>query len=379
VTAAQGMCSDRFANVRAALDDNLASGDELGASIHLDIDGETLIDLWGGHRDVARTTAWTEDTITNVWSTTKTVTSLAALILVDRGLLDVHAPVATYWPEFAAAGKADIEVRHLMAHTSGVSGWDPPFTVADMYDLEASTRRLAAQAPWWKPGTASGYHASSQGHLIGEVIRRITGLHLKDFIAQELAGPLGADFQLGAREADWGRVADIVPPPPLQFDLAALEPASPMYKTFTGPVASPTEANTAAWRGAELGALNGHSNARGVARMLSAISLGGTVDGTKLLSPPTIELIFEQQSNGVDLVLGIPLRFGIGYALPRLDSVPYIPDERICFWGGWGGSLIVMDTGRRMTFSYMMNKMGPGIIGSDRSEAYVRVIQDCLA
>jgi CubicO group peptidase (beta-lactamase class C family) len=152
------------------------------------------VDIWGGHRDTARSTGWDEDTITNVWSTTKTITNLAVLMLADRGELDVHAPVARYWPEFGANGKEGIKVRHLMSHTSGVSGWERPFSREEMYDWDTSTARLAAQAPWWEPGTASGYHANNQGHLIGEVIRRITGLHLKDFVASQIAGPVGALF-----------------------------------------------------------------------------------------------------------------------------------------------------------------------------------------
>lgn len=145
----------------------------------------------------------TENTITNVWSTTKTVTNLAALMLADRRQLDPYAPVAKYWPEFAENGKERIEVRHLLSHTSGVSGWEAPFQTEDMYDWDSSTRRLAAQAPWWEPGTASGYHAANQGHLIGELVRRLTGKHLKTFVAEEIAGPLGADFHSGARKADW--------------------------------------------------------------------------------------------------------------------------------------------------------------------------------
>ena len=151
-----------------------------------------------------------------------------------------------------------------------------------------------------------------------------------------------------------------------------------MYKTFTGPVADAEAANTPAWRRAELGALNGHGNARSVARILRALTLDGVADGVRLLSADTIALIFDEQSHGTDLVLGVPLRFGIGYALPEAETVPYLPQGRACFWGGWGGSVILMDTDRRATISYMMNKMAPGIIGSDRSEAYVRVIQDCL-
>ncbi len=372
--AVEGTCAERYQPVRAALAAQLASGEELGASIVLNVDGETVVDIWGGFRDEARTTPWTRDTITNVWSTTKTVTNLAALMLADRGLLDVYAPVARYWPEFAANGKQDIEVRHVLSHTAGVSGWEQPFSTEDMYDWDKSTAQLAAQAPWWEPGTASGYHALNQGHLVGEIIRRITGKSLKQFVAQEIAGPLGADFQIGAAERDWGRIADVVPPPPLPFDMDSIDPQSPAFKTMTGPVPDASAANTAGWRHADMGACNGHGNARSVARILSALALGGEVDGIRLLGPETIDVIFDEQSRGVDLVLGVPLRFGIGYGLPLLETIPYLPDERICFWGGWGGSIIAMDLDRRMTISYMMNKMGPGVIGSDRSEAYVRAI-----
>ena len=373
-TEVQGSCAEPFELVRAEFAENLQSGEELGGSIFIDLDGETVVDLWGGYRDVQQTIPWTEDTITNVWSSTKTVTNLAALLLVERGLLDVYTPVAQYWPEFAANGKQDIEVRHLMAHTSGVSGWEQPFATEDMYDWAASTARLAAQPPWWEPGTASGYHAHNQGHLIGEVIRRITGKTLKQFVADELAGPLGADFQIGAREVDWERIADVVPPPPLPFDLDALDSDSPMYKTFLGPPANAAAANTPAWRHADMGALNGHGNARSVARMLSPVARGGVVDGVRLLSAATIDLIFEEQANGADLVLGVPLRWGIGYALPQPGVHPEVPlpGGRICFWGGWGGSMIIMDLDRRMTIAYMMNKMAPGIIGSVRSAAYLR-------
>jgi CubicO group peptidase (beta-lactamase class C family) len=375
----QGKCDERFGALRSALQQNVDSGAELGASVVLDLDGDIAVDLWGGYRDEERTQPWEQDTITNVWSTTKTVTSLAALMLADRGELDVDAPVAQYWPEFAAAGKQDVLVRHLLSHASGVSGLDQPAVMEDLYDFDKSTTRFAAQAPWWSPGTASGYHALNFGHLIGEVLRRITGTTLKQFVADQIAGPLGADFQIGAAEEDWGRIANVVPPPPLPFDLEALGLDSPAVKTFTGPPADAAAANTAAWRLADIGAANGHGNARSVARILSAISRGGEVDGVRLLRPETIDLIFREQSNGVDLVLGVPLRFGIGYGLPQLDSLPYVPDEKICFWGGWGGSVIIMDLGRRMTISYMMNKMGPGIIGSDRSEQYVRAIYDVVS
>ena len=378
MTELLGKCDDRFDAVRAALARNLDSGEELGASLVLDIDGEIVVDLWGGFRDEARTVPWSEQTITNVWSSTKTVTSLAALMLVDRGALDVDAPVARYWPEFAAQGKQEVLVRHVMSHASGVSGLEQPAVVEDLYDWPRATSRMAAQAPWWPPGTASGYHALNYGHLVGEVVRRISGKTLKQFVAEEIAGPLGADFQIGAAESDWDRIADVVPPPPLPFDLAALDPDSPVVKTLTGPPVAAEVANTPGWRRADLGAVNGHGNARSVARVLSVVARGGEVDGVRLLGQDTIDLIFREQQNGIDLVLGVPLRFGIGYGLPQRDILPWIPDERICYWGGWGGSMIVMDVGRRTTISYMMNKMGPGIIGSDRSTEYGHAIYDAL-
>ncbi len=369
-----GTCDDQFAAVRRLLQDNLDSGAELGASLVVDIDGHLAVDLWGGYRDEDRTLPWTADTITNVWSSTKPVTSLAALMLVDQGELDPAAPVAKYWPEFAANGKQDVTVSQVMSHSSGVSGLAHPAVLADLYDWEQATTRMAAQAPWWPPGSASGYHALNYGHLVGELVRRITGQPLKQFVAAEIAGPLGADFQIGAAERDWPRIADVLPPPPLPIDLSAIDPASPAYKTLTGPAADAAAANTPDWRRADIGAANGHGNARSVARVMSVLARGGEVDGVRLLSPPTIDLIFTEQVNGTDLVLGVPLRFGLGYGLPRPEVLPWAVHQQVCFWGGWGGSTIIMDAEHRMTVSYMMNKMAAGIVGSQRSSGYGQAI-----
>ncbi|WP_205843683.1 serine hydrolase domain-containing protein [Nakamurella deserti] len=376
-----GTADARFDGVRALLADNIRSGTEVGASIAVDLHGEMIVDLWGGYADAARTKPWSADTIVNVWSSTKTVTALAALMLVDRGELDVFAPVATYWPEFAANGKQAVEVRHLLSHTSGVSGWDTPFSIEDMYDWETSTSRLAAQAPWWQPGTASGYQASNMGHLVGEVVRRVSGKTLKEFVRTEIAEPLGADFQIGALPGDDHRVAEMIPFKTRAFDLDQIDRDSVLGKTLWGPMGDPNSANTAEWRRADIGAVNGHGNARSMARVLSVLSLGGTVDGIRLLGPDTIDLIFQEQANGVDLVLGVPLRWGIGFGLPQPETVPSIPtDERICFWGGWGGSMIVAHPDRGLTISYMMNKMADGVIlGSDAAHSYVTAIYEALA
>jgi CubicO group peptidase (beta-lactamase class C family) len=374
----QGDLDARFEPLRDVIEDNLGSGAECGLSLVIDIDGQTVVDVYGGFADQARTRPWERDTIVNVWSTTKTVSSLAVLMLADRGLVDLDAPVARYWPEFAANGKEGVLVRHLMSHTSGLSGWDTPFTLADMYDLERSTAALAAQAPWWEPGTVSGYHANTFGHLLGEIVRQVTGKRLTEFVRDEIAGPLGADFQIGARQADWDRCAEIIPPPPLPFDTSAVDPDSVLMKTLRGPAPDALAANTPQWRQAELGAVNGHGNARSIGRVLSVLALGGSADGVRLLAPETIEQVFREQAHGVDLFLGVPIRWGIGYALPDVAGVPFVPDGKTCFWGGWGGSMIIMDLGRRTTICYMMNKMQPGVIGSDVAAGYCNVIYKLL-
>jgi CubicO group peptidase (beta-lactamase class C family) len=361
----QGTVDDRFVAMREVLQRNLDSGADLGASVAVMLDGEMVVDLWGGWADHERTAAWQSDTITNVWSSTKTMMALCALVLADRGELDLFAPVARYWPEFAANGKADIEVRHLLSHTSGVSGWAQPVTVDDIYDWEKSTSMLAAQEPWWEPGTASGYHALNQGHLVGEVVRRITGLKLGEFFAREIAGPLGADFHIGLDPAEFHRIAPVVPPPPMEIDFSTVDLDGVMIKTFTGPAPDASVSWTSEWRQADIGAANGHGNARSVARIQSAITNDGVVDGIRLLSPETIELIFREQASGMDLVLGVESRFGIGYGLPT-ELLPVPADARVCYWGGWGGSLVINDLDHRMTIAYMMNRMESGLVGDTR-------------
>ncbi len=374
-----GSCNARFDPLRELFAAKLESGEELGASLAISIDGEMVVDLWGGWADEARTVPWTENTITCVFSTTKTMTTLAALMLVDRGELDLDANVAAYWPQFAARGKAKIKVRQLLSHTSGVSGWDQPVTIDDVYDWDKSTAMLAAQAPWWEPGTASGYHAMTYGHLIGEVIRRITGQRMGEFFAARIAGPLGADFHVGLPPSEFHRVANLVAPQWPPTDLTQLDPG-PAFKTFTGPDLDRNIENswTERWRRADIGACNGHGNARSVARIQSAVACGGEVDGVRLLSPKTIDRIFEVQSNSVDLVLGIPLKIGVGYGLPWPEVLPFVPEGRVCFGSGAGGSLMIADVDRRMTFAYVMNEMTPCMIVGPVAAALVEQLYDIV-
>jgi CubicO group peptidase (beta-lactamase class C family) len=359
----QGTCDPRFEGVRRALSNQLDNGDDVGASVAVFLHGDPVVDIWGGYVDEAHSAPWASDTITNVWSTTKTMTFLTALILHDRGELDFHAPVARYWPEFAAANKAAVEVRHLMGHTAGLPGWDEPLVAEDLADWEKCTEALAAQAPWWDPGTASGYHAITQGYLIGEVVRRITGESIGSWFAREVAKPLEADFHIGLPESEDHRVANVIPPPPVTP--AEFEGDLPEFliKTFSHPPIDASMAHHAWWRRAEIPAANGQGNARSVAAIQSIVAGKGQARGIRLFSEKTADVIFDVQADGIDKVLGIPIRFGMGYGLANPD-MPIGP--RACYWGGYGGSVIIMDQDAELTVCYVMNRMYPGLVGDLR-------------
>jgi CubicO group peptidase (beta-lactamase class C family) len=360
-----GTFDERFAPVADVLSANLDRGADVGASVCVVHDGQTVVDIWGGSIDDDGT-PWAEDTIINVWSTTKTMTFLTALLLADRGELDLHAPVATYWPEFAANGKEAIEVRHLMSHTAGLAGWVEPMEEADLYDWDVATSRLAAQAPLWDDRTQSGYHAMTQGYLVGEVIRRVSGVTVGELFAKEIAGPLGADFHIGTGPEHDDRVAFVIPPAEGFADnLAHLDPASPLAQALQHPPIRADWSHHVDWRRAEIPAAGGHGNARSVARVQSVLSHGGEVDGTRLLSAGGCDAVFERQCTSTDLVLGVPICFGMGYGISS-PEMPIGPNERTCFWGGWGGSVVINDLENRLTIAYVMNRMGEGTTGDDR-------------
>ena len=357
----QGSWNPQFDAVASTLAASLDAGTDVGASVTVMVEGEPVVDIWGGWVDEAHSAPWAEDTITNVWSTTKTMTFLSALMLADRGELDFHAPVATYWPEFATAGKEAVEVRHLMSHTAGLPGWQGPMVPEDLADWDKCVSYLAAQEPWWEPGTVSGYHAVTQGYLIGEVVRRITGQSMGTFFAKEIAEPLGADFFIGLPESEESRVSLVIPPPPL--DLENLNPPPMAVRALTNPFLDASYPHERWWRAAEIPAANGQGNARSVARIQSIIAGGGEARGIRLLSEAGVERLFDEQIKGQDLVLGNLYRFGLGYGLSS-DMMPIGP--RACFWGGYGGSLIIMDLDTRLTVCYVMNRMEQGLEGDVR-------------
>jgi CubicO group peptidase (beta-lactamase class C family) len=370
----QGDCSDRFAGVRAAFEANFARGADVGASVVITLDGETVVDLWGGAKDAAGAEAWAHDTIVAVASTTKTATALSALLLADRGELDVDAPVARYWPEFAAAGKAGVLVRHCLGHTAGLAGWDAPMQMEDLYDWEKCTSLLAAQAPWWEPGTASGYHAITQGYLVGEVVRRITGQSLGTFFAGEIAGPLDADFHIGVDPRDDHRIGASIPPATPEMPLG--DPDSIGMRMHNNPPLPREKWGEEAWLRAEIPAGNGFANARGVARINTLLSCGGMSGGKRLLSPAGAARVFYEQSNGPDKVFLAPVRWGLGLALDLMGMS--FDGHKVCFWGGSGGSLIVNDVTARMTLAYVMNRLEASPFGDPRNTAILRAAYAAL-
>lgn len=359
-----GRYDEKFAPVIEEFQRNFEERGDVGASFAATIEGEFVIDVWAGHRDAAGTEPWQQDTIVNVYSTTKTMAALCALVLADRGQIDFREKVSAYWPEFAQNGKENVEVRHFMAHMAGLSGMEVPVTSEEFYDWDRTVQLLAEQAPWWEPGTASGYHAMTQGHLIGEVVRRVTGKSLGQFFAEEIAGPLDADFHIGTKEAHWPRIGELIPPSEGPVAVGGDE-ESVASKTFRNPAPDASDSATSGWRLAEIPAANGHGNARSVVRAQTPMANGGSAFGVDLLSQQGAERIFEEQCYGEDLVLGVPMRFGMGYGLNG-NEVPMGPNERIGYWGGWGGSTIVVDADARLCVSYVMNRMLPSVLGDPR-------------
>jgi CubicO group peptidase (beta-lactamase class C family) len=319
----EGSCDDRFARVRDAFEANFTERGDVGACFAVTLEGEYVVDLWGGYQDAARSRPWVEDTIINVYSTTKTMTFLCALMLADRGELNLDAPVADYWPEFAAGGKEQVLVKHLLSHSAGLPGFSRNLSSEELYDWDLCCADLAAQSPWWTPGSQSGYHAITQGYLIGELVKRITGRSLGTYFRDEIARPLDADFHIGVDPRDFPRIADLIEAVETAPILEA-DPESIPGRVFGGLESTPESTASAGWRQAEIPAANGHGNARSVVRAQTPLANGGKAFGVELLSAAGCARALEPQTDGQDLVLGLPIRFAMGYALPT-DAVQSVP------------------------------------------------------
>ncbi len=383
-TQVEGECESRFAPVRDVFARSFETG-EVGAALAVTIAGRPVIDLWGGHRDAARKRAWTGDTLVTVYSTTKGMTALCANRLVDRGKLDLDAPVARYWPEFAAAGKQQVPVRWLLSHQAGVPALRDDVPRVRWLDWDFWTGALAAEAPWWEPGSQHGYHALSFGHLVGEVVRRADGRSLGRFFREEFSEPFGLDFHIGLPERDDARVAELIAAPtsppgtPNLFSAARKHPRSLVGRVFGNPTIEVGDVNTRAWRAAEVPAVNGHGTARGLARIYGALASGGVLDGVQVLSPEQIARANSEQAKGVDAVLG-PLhsRFGLGFMLTQ-PMIPFGPNPRSFGHPGFGGSIAFADPDAQLGFAYTMNQLQTGLGGDARGFALIGALYAALA
>ncbi|MGC3003202.1 serine hydrolase domain-containing protein [Streptomyces sp. G35A] len=379
-----GHCEPRFEAVRSAFEENFRERGELGAAVAVVVDGTTVVDLWGGWADAARTRPWERDTLVNVWSTSKGPVALCAHLLADRGLVDLDAPVAAYWPEFAAAGKEKVLVRHLLSHRAGLSGLREPHSLAQLCDWELTTRRLAATEPWWEPGTRSGYHALTYGHLVGEVVRRVSGLLPGAFLRREVTGPLGIDFGIGLPAEDAGRVAELVQPPVRRSDeqaavLAQLAPAA--VAALTNPAVGAAGANSPEWRAAEIPAANGHGTARAVAALYGILAGGGAHGGPPFLSASAVERVREGQGSCRDLVIGAGFAHETEAGLGLWLSGPngsYGPNPRAFGHDGFGGSCGLSDPEAGVSLGYTMNRMGPHIADDPRKMALIDALYGAL-
>ncbi len=373
VTAISGYCDPRFDRVRHEFERNFAERDDLGAAVAITLDGSPVVDLWGGWLDAARTRRWTRDAIVNVWSVGKAVTAIATLRQVERGMVDLDAPVADVWPEFAQAGKALLPLRYLLTHQAGLSAVRAPLPPgANLLSWDTMTAALAAQGPWWEPGTAHGYHVNTFGFLSGEVVRRATGRRLRDVVHDDIAAPLGINFFMGFGPEEDHRVADWVNPPPdpdaasrrpwLNRDPSEVEGIDLMrVLAYRNPPSLPDgrgDVNGRTWRAAEYPSTAPHSNARSIARIFGALACGGAVDGVRVLQPDTIDRAIEEQAHGDDLVLGRPTRFGLGFQLTMPGVRPLGPNPRTFGHYGNGALLGFADPDARIGFSYVCNRAG---------------------
>jgi CubicO group peptidase (beta-lactamase class C family) len=375
-TTVHGTVAPGFEAAREAFAANFAREGayrEVGASFAAFHKGRCVVDLWGGFRDRASTIPWTQDTLINVWSSTKGVTALAAAILVDRGLLDYGDKVSKHWPEFAANGKENVTVAQLLSHQAGLPGFVEPTTLEDLFDWDGCVAKLARQKPAWPPGTANSYHAMTFGWLAGETIRRIAKKSLGAFVRDEIAKPLDADVFIGLPDSRESRVAEMIGPksapvmPPLS-DVAMM--------ALVNPQLDPEAPNMRGWRAAEIPAANGQASAMALARIYAALATDGSLEGTRVISAATIaRMTAPVTSNGrVDMMLGIPDAWAMGMVLNRPGI--FGPNTRAFGHSGWGGSFGCADPDARVSIGYVCNQMGPDLVGDPRTAGLCMAVID---
>ena len=361
---AAGMCEPRFMAVREAFEAGFRRHGELGAAVCVVSDGCPVVDLWGGFQDEARTTPWERDTLVNVFSVTKGLVAACLAMLADRGRLDVDAPVAEYWPEFAASDKQHITVSEMLAHQAGLPALRARLPVDAHVDWRSMTEALAAERPWWPPGSALGYHAITWGWLAGELLRRVDGRSIGTFLREEVAAPLGLDLHLGTPPELDARTAPIaagsmgIALSVLLYWLRTPGRMPMRLRLLTNPPQRDAKLDTRAWRAAEMPAINGIANARALAKFYGVLACGGESGSSFLLRPAALARATRTQSEGRDLVFGIRSRFGLGFMLDS-KHLDIATGARSFGHTGSGGAFAFADPERRLAFAYTPNRPHP--------------------
>jgi len=355
-----GFCDPKFTRVKDAFAENFASRGEPGAAVSLSVTGRVVADLWGGWKDAARSHPWERDTIVNFFSVSKALCTIAILRLVERGILDLDAPVARIWPEFTRAGKSAITLRQILSHRAGLPSLRESLPEGAALDWKRMTGALARQAPWWEPGTAHGYHVNTFGFLVGEIVRRADGRSIGTVLREDIAGPLDADVHIGLPVSEHLRVAEFLwPDVALSTGMPAADDLMRFNAYWNPPgISGGGWVNRSEWRLAEVPSTNGHGNARGVARVCAALAKGGTIDGIRILEPETLAAATLEHSTGHDLINQRPSRFGLGFQLTQPER-PLGPNKGAFGHFGAGGSLGFCDPQNGVAFGYVTNDMGP--------------------
>ncbi len=358
------ICPPQFEGVKRAFDDNFARDEELGAQFSLAIDGEIVVDIWGGFADRKQTKPFGPDTLTPVFSTTKAVAAVMIARVVEQGRLSYAQTVASVWPEFAQAGKEAVTIEQVLSHQAGLPGFPDEMDPALWFDWDAICAKLAAMAPMWPVGTASGYHPITVGYIAGEIFRRVDGRTMGTALREDVCEPRGLDLWIGLPESEHGRVAEIKRPAALpQFG----ELNEPVRAAFLSPWSAAAGRSPAEWRRMEIPSANGHATAEALARFM-----GGGV-----LKPETIKLASAERIRGQDLVLPFVMSWGSGF----MRSVPnalYGPGEQAYGHSGWGGSCAFHDPERGVSGAYVMNRQSAELIGDVRTRRLIEAAYAAL-
>jgi len=373
----EGICTPQFEGVRAALRENFTIDDEIGAAVAVYWRGEAVVDLWAGHQDAARKKTWVRDTLVCQMSVAKAVSALCVHILADRGQVDLDAPIARYWPEFAAEGKQDVPIAWALCHLASVPVADAAPRGA-IFDWDVMTRAIAAQKPLWPPGTVPCYHTATQGFILGEIVRRVTGEGIGAFLRREVAAPLGLDYHIGLTPEEEARCATMIPSAGNVLSAAQAGKASDLLTRGWAQLPLNEDFNSHRWRSGAVPSASGHGTARSIARLYAALAAGGSLDGVRLLRPETMARAWQQQWEGKDVMSGLTFRIALGFYLNCPPDRPMGSSPRAFGHSGAGGAQSFGDPDNQIAFCYTPNRMHSGFDIGPRATRLIEALYRCL-